>query len=174
MPHFIILRGPLACGKTTIAKALAKKLAQKQQNQNTKIIHIDDVLKKHNLDHVDETIGCIPSENFIKAQDLVMPDVKNALNLGIIVIIDACFYHKEAIEHLTKNLPFPHHIFTLKAPVEVCIERDKERAHSYGEGAAYAVHNLVSRFDYGTNIDISTCTVDEAVEEIMGLIKKHN
>lgn len=46
-----------------------------------------------------------------------------------------------------------HHIFTLKAPVEVCIERDKNRAETYGEDAARAVHSLVSRFDYGMVID---------------------
>ncbi|MFC1655439.1 AAA family ATPase [Patescibacteria group bacterium] len=160
MPHYIILRGPLGCGKTTIAQKLSKKLG------NAIVVHIDDVLKEHDLDRVSETIGCIPPENFVKAQEIVLPEVKEALDLGKIVIFDACFYHKEAIEHLTDSLPFSHYIFTLKAPIDVCITRDKNRAHSYGEGAARAVYNLVSKFDYGVNVDISG-TVDEAVESIM-------
>lgn len=159
MPYFIILRGPLGCGKTTIAEKLSHEL-------NADVIYIDKVLADNNLDKVSPDIGCIPAENFIKAQDLVLPDVKEKLNSGKIVIFDACFYHKEAILHLTDNLPFPHHIFTLKAPVEVCIERDKNRKKTHGEGAAYAVHSLVSKFDYGTVIDISG-SLDEAVEEIM-------
>ena len=163
MPYFIILRGALGCGKTTIAKELKRKLAENQQD--AEIIHIDDVLKQHKLDVVSEELGCIPPENFVKAQDIILPQVKNALKQGKIVIFDACFYHKEAIEHLTSSLPFPNYIFTLKAPIDVCISRDKNRSHTYGEGAAHAVYNLVNRFDYGVNIDISG-TVEEAVEEI--------
>lgn len=159
---FLIIRGPLGSGKTTIAKELAKRL-------NAKVFHMDGVLEKHGLDKTPPSAPCIPAENFIKANEIVLPAAKKALEQGKVVIFDACFYHKEVVEHLIKNLPFPHHIFTLKVPVEICIARDAARAKVYGEGAAIAVHNLVSRFDYGVNVDVSG-TMEEAVEQIMAYL----
>ena len=161
---FILLRGPLASGKTTIAKALAQKL-------NAEYIGIDDLLKENGLDVIDPEEGCIPAKNFIKANELILPQAKELQRTGKTVIFDACFYHKEVIEHLTKNLDYPHFVFTLKCPLKLCIERDKQRPLSYGEGAAAAVHSLVSKFDYGINIDVSG-KVDEAVEEIMEVVGK--
>lgn len=156
---FLILRGPLGSGKTTVALELAKRL-------NAKVFHMDKVLDKHGLDKTPPSAPCIPAENFLKANEIVLPMAKKALGQGKFVIFDACFYHKEVVEHLIRNLPFPHHIFTLKVPVEICIARDASRAKTLGEDAARAVHNLVSRFDHGVKIDVSG-TLPEAVEKIM-------
>ncbi len=162
MSYFIIIRGPLGCGKSTIAERLSKIL-------NAKYISIDKVLEEHGLDKVNPEAECIPIENFIKANKIVLPKVKEKLDNGKIVIFDACFYHKEAIRHLIQSLPYPHYVFTLKATVEVCIERDSKRGKTYGEDAARAVHKIVSRFDYGTIIDI-TKSLDEAIEEILSYL----
>ena len=53
--------------------------------------------------------------------------------------------------------------------MKICIKRDSKRKKSYGEGAAAAVHSLVSRFDYGTVIDV-TRPLDKAMKEILGCL----
>ena len=146
-------------GKSTIAKKLAKKF-------NGEYIDIDKVLNENGLDKIDADAECIPADNFIKADDLFLPKVKEKLHKGQQVIFDACFYHRTHLEHLIRNLPFPHYVFTLKAPVDICIKRDSGRGKAHGEDAARAVHYLVSRFDYGTVVDTGNKTADETLREI--------
>ncbi len=164
MSYFIIIRGPLGSGKTTISKELAEKL-------NALHISIDDVLDNNGLDKAPPDAPCIPAENFIKANELVIEEAKRNLNDGKVVIFDGNFYHKEALEHLIENLPFKNYIFTLKVSVEVCIERDAKRSKSYGEGAAIVVHNLVSKFDYGISVD-AVGDLDETVRKILDSINR--
>jgi predicted kinase len=117
-------------------------------------------------------MGCIPAENFIKANDVILPKIKETLSKGKIIILDACFYHKEPIEHLIRNLPFPHYVFTLKAPLEVCVKRDSKRKKVYGKDATKAVHKLVSRFDYGIIINTKDKTVNQVAKEILSYLPK--
>jgi predicted kinase len=146
MAYSIIIRGPLGSGKSTLAEQLANLLGAER-------IDIDAVLAQHGLDTAPPEAECIPAENFIKANEIVLPRVRASLDHGRIVIFDACFYHREPIVHLIAHLPFRHYAITLKAPVEVCIDRDRNRQKCHGEDAARAVHSLVSRFDYGTSVD---------------------
>ena len=134
---------------------------------------MDEVLEKHGLDKAPPDASCIPAENFIKANEVVLSEAKELLASGGVVIFDACFYHKKVIEHLVSNLPFPHYIFTLKAPLEVCIKRDSERQKSHGKDAAVAVYSLVSRFDYGTNIDASG-SLEDTLKEIIFYLPASN
>jgi shikimate kinase len=164
MPYFIIIRGPLGCGKSTISEKLAHIL-------DAQYIGMDEVLEKHHLDKVPPGAPCIPAENFIKASEIVLPQVKKTLASGKIVIFDACFYHKKVINHLVQNLPFDHYIFTLKASPELCIKRDSERHKTHGKDAALAVHSLVSRFDHGENIDVSG-SLEDAVKKILSFLPK--
>jgi shikimate kinase len=160
--YFIIIRGPLGCGKSTISRELAGRL-------NAEYVSIDKLLEENNLDKISPKEECIPAKNFIKANEMIIPKAKQLLQKNKIVIFDACFYHKEPIEHLIQNLQFQHYVFTLKASVETCIERDRKRGKTHGEAAARAVHKLVSRFDYGIIIDI-TKPIDESIEEIMSYL----
>ena len=164
MSYFIIIRGSLGCGKSTISEKLAQIL-------DAKYIGMDEVLEKHGLDKMPPDAPCISAENFIKANEIILPEAKELLLNGKIVIFDACFYHKEVIEHLIQNLPFEQYVFTLKAPVELCIKRDSERTKYHGEGAAYAVHSLVSQFDYGTIIDVNK-SLDDTIQDILSYLPR--
>jgi shikimate kinase len=44
MSFWVIIRGPLGCGKSTISKELAKKI-------NAKYFSIDKILKENNLEN---------------------------------------------------------------------------------------------------------------------------
>ena len=164
MSYFIIIRGPLGSGKSTISRKLAGIL-------DAELIGMDKVLAKHGLDKMPPDAPCISAENFIKANDIVLPNAKRKLQNGKIVIFDACFYHKEVIDHLLKNLPYDHYAFTLKAPVELCVKRDSKRAKKHGKNAAHAVHSLVSRFDHGHVIDVDK-TLEETIKDIMTFLPK--
>lgn len=166
MSYYIIIRGPLGIGKSTISKELAKKL-------KAEYISMDYLLQKNGLDKVDEKEGCIPARNFIKADNIILPKIKKLLSKDKIVILDGCFYHHEQIEHLHKNLPFMRYAFNLKASLKECIKRDKDRKYSYGKGAAKAVYTLVSRFDFGVNLNTEEKSPKECVKEIVDYIKAY-
>jgi len=165
MSYYILIRGPLGIGKSTISQELAKRL-------NAEYIPVDIVLEKYGLDKVDKDAECIPAQNFNKAIEKILPAIKEKLANGQIAIFDACFYHKETIEYIIKNLAYPHYVFTLKAPLDVCIERDSKRKKSHGKDAAGAVHYLVSKFDYGTIIDISKKNIEQTIQEILSYLPK--
>jgi len=160
MSYYIIIRGPLAVGKSTIAKKLAEIL-------KADYMPFDDLLHEYGLDRGSEDEGCIPEKNFIRANELILPRIIKELNGGEIVILDGCFYHKGQIDHLVRNLPTPHYAFNLKATLRTCIERDGGREKAYGVDAATVVYYLVSRFDYGIDIHTDDKTVGQVVEEIL-------
>ena len=152
---FVVIRGPLGVGKSTIAVKLAEKL-------KGRYVSIDTTLEQMGLDKAEG--GSIPARNFIMAQEEVMPLIRDSLERGEPVIIDGCFYHAEQIEHLASNLDYKNYVFTLKAPLHECIERDKKRGHSHGMTSATAVYRLVSRLEIGTVIEDKS--IDRTMEEI--------
>ncbi|MBI4426368.1 MAG: ATP-binding protein [Candidatus Kerfeldbacteria bacterium] len=164
MAYFIIIRGPLGAGKSTVAEQLANALGAEN-------INIDTVLEQHGLDTAPPDAECIPAENFVKANEVILPRARALLDHGRTVIFDAGFYHRKPIEHLIAHLPFRHYAFTLKAPVEVCVDRDRHRRKRHGEAAARAVHSLVSRFDYGTSVD-ATKPLAEVVSYIRSILPR--
>lgn len=137
-----------------------------------KYISIDEVLDQNGLDKMGPDDECIPAKNFIEADNLILDDITDSLEKGTMVVLDACFYHKEHIQHLIDNLPYKHFEFTLKAPLEVCIERDANRAKTHGKDAAGAVHWLVSKFDHGKIVDTENKTPEETLEEVISFINR--
>ncbi len=77
MSYYIIIRGPLGSGKSTLSAKLAHKL-------DAKHVHMDEVLEKHGLDKMPPDAPCIPAENFIKANEIVLPEVKKSLDGAMI------------------------------------------------------------------------------------------
>ncbi len=172
MSYYLIIRGPLGCGKSTIAQRLAKIL-------QAEYVAVDRVLDEHHLTTEHEQ-GYISQKSFFNANKIIAPQAKRTLQQGIPVIFDGNFYWKSSIKDLIKRLkigrlPFPQYIFTLKAPLQVCIERDRKRVKTHGEDATRAVYKKATTFDYGIVIDV-TKPIKEVVKEI-GLylpnVKKH-
>jgi len=149
----IIIRGPLGIGKTTVAKTLANKI-------NAKYVSIDKILEKEGLDKVDKKLGKIPLKNFISVNKIISK-IKNKR-----LVVDGNCYYKEQIDDLIKRLKNCK-VFTLKASIDVCINRNNGRKKVYSETAARAVHNLVSCFEYGVSINTENKTKDEVIEEII-------
>ncbi|MFA5412932.1 MAG: AAA family ATPase [Patescibacteria group bacterium] len=158
MSYYIIIRGPLGCGKSTIARKISEKL-------NAEYFEIDKILDENNLTE-DKEDGYISQKSFTKANEIIAPKAKNFLEKDISVIFDGNFYWKSQIDDLIKRLKFSHYVFTLKAPLKVCIERDQSREKTHGKDAVKAVYKKSTEFDYGIIIDI-TKTADKVVEEIV-------
>lgn len=165
MSELIIIRGPLGVGKTTIANELAKKLSAVN-------FSVDGALEKIGYKNI-EGAG-ISIEDFIRVNNSMLPQIKQALEQSKPVIIDGCFYHKEQIEHLKENISASISVFTLKASIDTCIRRDKHREKSYGEDAAQAVHGMVSKFDEGTVVDTENMTTGEVVDKILSYLPGSN
>lgn len=158
---YIIIRGPAGVGKSSIARELEKEL-------KANYISFDEVMSKHHIDNI-EGDG-ISTENFIKANNLVLKEANENLKKGNIVIFDGCFYREDQLKHLLQNLPFKNYIFTLKAPIDVCLKRNTTRTRIMSEKAINEVHNLVSKNDFGKIIDTNGKSKKEVVNEILGIV----
>lgn len=158
MSYYIIIRGPLGSGKTTVARKLAKAL-------DAEYIAVDIILDEHDLtgDHED---GYISQKSFLKTNEIVTPKAHELLSRGKIVIFDGNFYWKSQIEDLIQKLNYPHYVFTLKVPLQVCIERDSGRKNPHGADAATAVYKKSTSFDYGIKIDAAK-PLDTIIDRIM-------
>ena len=163
MSYYIIIRGPLGCGKSTICKELSKRL-------DAKVFSVDKVLKEKDLEN-DWEVGYISQKNFKKANRIMMPDAKKCLEKGKIIIFDGNFYWKSQIEDLTSSLKYPQYVFTLKVPITTCIERDKNRHKPHGEDAAKAVFLKSTEFDHGIVIDVNK-SLKDCVDEILSHLPK--
>ena len=163
MSYFIIVRGPLGVGKTTIAKKLTKVL-------HAEYIAVDRILDEHGLTK-DIEDGYISQRSFITANEIVTPRVKKIIKGGTPVVFDGNFYWKSQIDDLINKIQCQHYIFTLKAPLKVCIERDSKRKKVHGRDASEAVYKKSTEFDYGTPID-ATQSINQCVNEIFFRLKK--
>ncbi len=161
--YFIVIRGPLGIGKTTVAKRLAAKL-------KGEYISIDKILEKNKLDKV--TGSHIPLKNFLRANEIILPKASKLLEKKV-VVFDGNFYLKKQLQHLLRGLKSKHYVFTLRAPLTTCIERDSKRERIYGKGATKAVYNLVEKFDYGTVIETYGKKSNSVVKEILNKLPKN-
>lgn len=160
MSYYIIIRGPAACGKSTISKILKEKL-------NAFYISFDEVIEKYQLE-VSNGRG-ISKESFIKANEMVVDSAKNEIQSNNIVIFDGCFYHKDQLKNLEDSLPFKHFIFDFKASLNECIKRDEGRK-SIGKDSVEAVYNMVSEFNYGIPINTDNRTKEDVVASLLDII----
>jgi predicted kinase len=151
---YLIVRGPLGAGKTTIARALAIDLGGA-------VVAIDAILELDEWDGGSEAL-------FLRANRIAADRAPPVLRAGQPVIVDGNFYWQSAIDDLAHRIPFPHAVFTLEVPVELCIERDRARPHSYGEDATREVFEKVARVKTGIPIDGM-----QEVPEILDQMRPH-
>ena len=163
MVFYIIIRGPLGCGKSTTAKRLSKIL-------KAKYFAIDKVLDEYDLTK-DKEEGYISQKSFKKANEIIAPRAKDALDKKKLIIFDGNFYWKSQIEDLISRLNFQHYVFTLKAPLEVCIRRDIERGKTHGEDATKVVFKKSTEFNYGIVININR-PLNVCLKEIISYLPK--
>jgi predicted kinase len=142
--YFLILRGPLGVGKTTISVPLARALG-------ARAVSIDELLDE--LPSITWEAGYISPRTFGEANRLAAERAEPLLRSGTRVIFDGNFYWKSQIEDLVERLPYPHDVFTLLAPLAVCLERDRTRAKPLGRKATQDVYRKSTEFSYGIRID---------------------
>jgi adenylate kinase family enzyme len=163
MSYYIIIRGPLGCGKSTISEKLAKII-------DAKYFAIDRILDECHFTLSKEE-GYISQESFKKANNIIVPEAIKILKSDKSIIFDGNFYWKSQIDDLINKIDFPHYVFTLKAPVELCVDRDAKRDKSHGKDAATVVHKKSTEFTYGTEIDV-TKNINECINEILSYLPK--
>jgi predicted kinase len=158
MVFYIVIRGPLGIGKSTVAKRLAK-------NIGAEYISIDRILDEHGLWEAGRV------SEFLKANHIAVERAQRFLDKRIPVIFDGNFYWKSQIEELIRQLDYRHFVFTLRAPLRVCIERDRGRADPHGSQAAREVYAKTAMVHYGTGLD-ATRPVESVVREIISQISR--
>jgi predicted kinase len=140
MVFFVVIRGPLGVGKSTVAERLAKEI-------DATHISIDQILEDHGLwetGHLSE---------FLKANVFAIGSARGPLARGTPVIFEGNFYWRTQLKELIGALPYRAYVFTLSAPLSVCIERDRQRARPHGAEAARQVYSKSTRFEWGIPID---------------------
>jgi len=150
MSYYVIIRGPLGVGKTTISRSLAKSIG-------AMVVSIDQIADK------EWDGGSV--RLYLRANEVAAKKARRALALGTPVVFDGCFYWRTQIKNLERRLPFPHAVITLTAPLSVCIQRDAGRKVRFGADAAEQVYRKVTRFESGTRIN-ATRSVATTVREI--------
>ncbi len=158
----VVVRGPLGIGKSTVAKLLAEKVG-------AEYISIDRILDERGLETWYR--GYVSQRSFLRANAYAVRRALPLLRKGRPVIFDGNFYYKSQIEDLIGQLDYRHYVFTLRAPLRVCIERDGRRVPPYGGEAARAVYAISTGFEYGIGID-ATRTVGRVVNDIVMRLSK--
>ena len=116
MTYSMVIRGPLGVGKSTVAAALAQTIGAHH-------ISIDKVLEEHEIEEWDD--DRISLRSFLRANAIAVEQAHRALEAGQPLIFDGCFYWREQLDDLAKRLDRDLLVFTLDAPLPVCVGRDR-------------------------------------------------
>ncbi len=160
---YVILRGPLGAGKTTISKGLAKVC-------NAHNISIDDILYKFNLEEWGEVY--ILESSFLKANEIAASESLKQLKKGVPVIIDGNFYYKSAILSLERLLKeFKGVVITLSVSIEECIRRDASRNVVLGEEATRLAFQKTTEFCFGEEVNADK-NMREVLDSVVRLVEE--
>jgi predicted kinase len=140
MSYYVVIRGPLGVGKSTVSAKLAKVM-------KGELVSIDRLLDEHGLWESGR------ASEFLQTNKFAAEVAEVHLAEGRPVVFDGNFYWKSAIDDLERRLHYPHFVFTLEAPLALCVERDRLREKPYGAEAARQVFVKSTRFDRGVKLD---------------------
>jgi tRNA uridine 5-carbamoylmethylation protein Kti12 len=157
MSYYVIVRGPLGSGKTTVSKRVAKILT-------ARYLSIDRILDEQGLWYSGRL------SEFLRVNALAARRARVELTRGTPVVLDGNFYWKTQLVDLERRLNFPHRIFTLKVPLSVCVERDSRRNPPHGREAAEQVYARSTRLDVGLRIDARR-SVDHVVAQVIDRLR---
>jgi len=158
MVFYVVIRGPLGIGKSTVSERLAKVIG-------AEYVSVDRILDEPGVEEWDEEAGHYSERCFLRTSELAAERARAILDRGTSVIFDGNFYWRSQIADLVARLNFPHHVFTLKAPVDLCVQRDNQRDPPHGREATESVYAKSTEFDWGVGID-ATQPVEAIVHEI--------
>jgi tRNA uridine 5-carbamoylmethylation protein Kti12 len=136
---FVVVRGPLGAGKTTVARALATAIPGAY-------ISIDTLLERDEWDGGSE-------ELFLRTNREAVREARPSLERRVPVVFDGNFYWPRVIHDLGRRLAYPHAVYALRVPLPLCIERDRARSVSYGEEATREVFEKVRPFPGEVPVD---------------------
>lgn len=162
---YIVVRGPLGAGKTTVASAIARRL-------DASYISIDSILDQYNLEEWGDTY--VTLQSFLNVNIIASGNSLKLFSEGKKVVFDGNFYYKEQIDDLEEKLQ-PYHglVITLKVSLEVCAARDSSRDVSYGAEAVEEVYRKATEFVYGQEID-GNGTLEETIREICTFLESRS
>jgi predicted kinase len=161
MSFYVVIRGPLGVGKSTVSQGLAKALGAEP-------VSIDRILDEHGLEEWEG--GYLSQQSFLRANRVAVKHARGFLEAGTPVVIDGNFYWKSQIEDLLIQLDYRHFVFTLRAPLSVCLERDAQRSPPHGPEATRDVFAKSTEFEYGIGVDASR-PVDRVVRDIVARLR---
>ena len=164
MSYYVVIRGPLGIGKSTVSERLAEVIG-------ARYVSIDRILDEPGVEEWDEKAGHYSERCFFKTNELAVERTRSYLDAGTPVIFDGNFYWKSQVEDLVRRLSFPHHVFTLQAPLAVCIERDGQRKPPHGREATEQVYAKSTEFDWGVGID-ATQPIEAIIRQIVSHLSR--
>lgn len=118
MNKLIILNGPSGAGKSTVAMILWKKMGR------TALVGLDEIkwlISDYKSDNHDLTL----------AGNIGLNMTESFLVDGLDVIVEKAFCKQEHIKpfiDLAEKLSIPYFLFNIEAPLEILIERSKNRS----------------------------------------------
>lgn len=156
MSFYIVLRGPAGSGKTTVSEKLTKLF-------NAHYISVDKIKHDSKLKHSEK--------ESLQANSLVIQKAKKCLENNEVVIIDGVFYYESLFRQLSEELQFRQYLFSLDAPIEVCLKRNENRRYDgkrkMSDDDVLLVHRLVSEYRCGIYISTHNRSIDETLSEIL-------
>lgn len=164
MSYYIVIRGPLGVGKTAVSQDLVARIG-------ASYVSIDAILDEPGVEEWDDGAGYYSERCFVRANEIAVGRTRSYLDHGNPVVFDGNFYWKSEIADLISRLNFPHYIFTLKAPLELCVQRDGLRDPPHGREATESVYAKSTEFDWGVGID-ATRSVEAVVREIASYLPR--
>jgi predicted kinase len=154
---FVVIRGPLGVGKTSVARLLAERIEGEH-------LRIDQILEERGFEEWDADY--ISLESFLRVNEVAAELARGFLSSAVPVVFDGNFYYEAQIADLIGRLEYEHYVFTLQAPLSLCIARDAGRVISYGSEAARDVFRKSTEFESGVGID-ATRPLDAVVADIV-------